>query len=247
MQLKVKQIIALVVVVALLMAGSVLVTMAYLTDTKSVTNVFTVGNIRMTLDEAKVNLEGVPQKDDEGNVIRESVQNEYHLLPGHSYTKDPTITILADSDECYVRMMVTVSDYSKLTAAFPAATNPEYYMGEMFLLEKLIGGWDRNIWEMTSYDAETATYEFRYHKTVLKSDADQKLEALFETVEIPADINNDALSKLADLRINVVAHAIQEDGFADANEAWAAFEGGEEPTTPTESTDEEPTATTDGN
>jgi hypothetical protein len=33
------------------------------------------------------------------------------------------------------------------------------------------------------------------------------------------------------MKIIVVAHAIQEDGFADADEAWDAFEGEPVPTT----------------
>lgn len=46
----------------LLVAASVLGTMAYLTDSKDVKNTFTVGNVAIKLDEAKV--------DDMGNLVK---------------------------------------------------------------------------------------------------------------------------------------------------------------------------------
>ena len=42
----------------LLVAASVMGTLAYLTSTDTVTNTFTVGNVQIKLDEAKVNEEG---------------------------------------------------------------------------------------------------------------------------------------------------------------------------------------------
>ena len=42
----------------LLVAASVLGTMAYLTSTDEVENTFTVGNVKIALDEAKVNADG---------------------------------------------------------------------------------------------------------------------------------------------------------------------------------------------
>ena len=61
----------------LLVVASVLGTMAYLTSSETVTNTFTVGNVKITLDEAKVNLDGtyVTNKDD-----RTEDGNKYHLL-----------------------------------------------------------------------------------------------------------------------------------------------------------------------
>ena len=72
--MKVKQIIALVVVIALLMTGSVLVTFAYLTRQESVLNTFTVGNITMKLDEADVDIYGVQEKDAEGKAIEKATE-----------------------------------------------------------------------------------------------------------------------------------------------------------------------------
>lgn len=104
---------------ALLVAGSIIGTVAYLTDSAEVKNTFTVGKISLTLDETDVNEMGQPLKD--GQVAGENEtadrwtptdtekSQSYHLLPGHSYTKDPTATVKADSEDAYVRLLATIS------------------------------------------------------------------------------------------------------------------------------------------
>lgn len=241
--MKVKQIIALVVVVALLMAGSVLVTLAYLTTERQVTNVFTVGNITMTLDEAKVNEKGQIQYGENDVELREDRQNNYHLIPGWTYTKDPTVTILANSEPCYVRMMITLSHYEQLCAVY----------GDDFTLTDLIPeeeegdyGFNDAEWELT--DKGNGVYELRYKTLVTVGDSNQKLNPAFKEIKLTGDITNTQLDTLKDMKIEVKAHAMQSDGFnGNVDDAWAAFKVDPVTTTSTENTDEEPTATTDGN
>lgn len=84
----------------LLVAASVLGTMAYLTDSEAVTNTFTVGQVHLTLDEADVKPDGTKDGD-------ERVQeNTYHLIPGRTYIKDPTIYVSDDSEDCYLFVKV---------------------------------------------------------------------------------------------------------------------------------------------
>ena len=204
----------------LLVVASVLGTIAYLTAEESVQNTFTVGSVELKLDEAKVDEMGEPE---EGAARVKA--NEYHLLPGHTYVKDPTVTVVKGSDEAYVRMLVQVDGYANLVTAFPAK---EYWyneqVGGMFLLEKLCAGWDSNVWEMTSF--ANGVYEFRYYQTVNAIDAteDIVLDALFDTITVPGSVVNDELAALKDVKINVTAQAIQADGFDTADEAWDAFE-----------------------
>lgn len=85
----------------LLVGASVLGTMAYLTSTPdAVVNTFTVGNVKIKLDESKL--------ETDGNLdVSDRVQgNEYHLLPGGNYKKDPTITVDKDSEDCYLFVKV---------------------------------------------------------------------------------------------------------------------------------------------
>ena len=196
----------------LLVVGTVLGTVAYLQDTASVVNTFTVGNVHLKLDEAVVNEKGEPQGG------RTESGNEYHLLPGETYTKDPTVTVLKGSEESYVRMMLTLNCASELDAIF--APNGA-------VLTEIFKGYDATKWtyvDVTRGNDNTITYEFRYFETVEAEDnADLVLDALFDTVTVPNTMTGDQLATIADLEITVEAHAIQATGFDTADEAWAAF------------------------
>ena len=96
----------------LLVVGTILGTVAYLQDTASVVNTFTVGNVHLKLDEAVVDEKGEPTGG------RTETGNAYHLIPGETYTKDPTVTVLKGSEESYVRMMLTLNCASELDAIF---------------------------------------------------------------------------------------------------------------------------------
>ena len=92
-----------------LVAGSVMTTIALLTSSSGVSNVFTVGDVKISMYESKVNSAGKPI-DANGELIEvshgEPVKvdtNSYHLIPGESYTKDPTIYINSgEMDDMYL-------------------------------------------------------------------------------------------------------------------------------------------------
>ena len=94
---KTTKIIALLLCAVLLVAGSVMGTLAYLTSHAEVKNTFTAGNVTITMDEARVDEYGVP----EAGAARVA-NNTYKLIPGHTYTKDPTVKVGADSEDCWV-------------------------------------------------------------------------------------------------------------------------------------------------
>lgn len=200
----------------LLVAASVFGTMAYLTSTDTVTNTFTVGKVNIKLDEAKVDADGKPVTPAER--VKE---NSYKLLPGHTYTKDPTVTVEAGSEASYVRQMVTVT-FDKVLTDAQLATQ----------LDGIFTGYDAK-WARNDKKVETKTkdgakytvitYEYRYKDKVAATTTDTKLPALFTGIKVPETWTNDDLAALGNIEINIVAHAIQADGFTDANAAWAAF------------------------
>ena len=197
----------------LLVVGTILGTVAYLQDTASVVNTFTVGNVQLKLDEAVVDEKGEPTGG------RTETGNAYHLIPSETYTKDPTVTVLKGSEESYVRMLVTINCYDELATIF----------GDPFLPQYFVEGWDNAVWVSTQVismdaSANTATYEFRYFETVKpEKDTDLVLDALFDTVTVPNTMTGEQLATIADLKITVEAHAIQATGFANADDAWTAF------------------------
>ncbi len=208
-----------------LVVGTLFGTLAYLTDSEAVTNTFTVGQVHIKLDEADVKSDGTLETN---NRVQ---SNEYHLLPGQSYIKDPTVTVEATSDESYIRMLVTVENYTDLKEAFPVSKYAEWYAGDVFLLQYLVNGWDNAKWISTgnvSVDTtkDTATYEFRYYTTATPASGPSDngvLEPLFTEIKVPGTVNNEELAKLANVVIKVEAHAIQAVGFDNADAAWTAF------------------------
>lgn len=197
----------------LLVAASMLGTMAYLTDNKTVTNTFTVGQVKIKLDEAKV--------DEAGNAVgTDRVQsNSYKLLPGHTYTKDPMVTVLKDSEASYIKMTVTFSKAKELDDIF-APNGAD--------MTKIFNGYDKTSWTYKGNTKDTAadtrTYEFWYKEAVSAPNTDVALDALFDSITVPGTITNEQLATIEGMTITVNAYAIQADGFANAEAAWAAFD-----------------------
>ena len=233
----------------LLVAASVLGTMAYLTDSKDVKNTFTVGNVAIKLDEAKVDDMGNLVKNQDDTLADRVTQNEYKLLPNHTYVKDPTVTVKTPSVDSYVRMKVT---FNKASALIAMCTDPEFaeagptgvenaypLIRMVNFVEANAAKWDGIIPDNMvetgdmladakyfAYDAktDTLTYYFYYNETVKAPTADVKLATLFDSITVPEWATNDQLKALQGFEINVVAEAIQKDGFANADAAWAKFE-----------------------
>ena len=227
----------------LLVAASVLGTMAYLTSTDTVTNTFTIGKVEIKLDEAKVNANGIPV---EG--AARVTGNSYKLMPGNTYTKDPTVTVKAGSEESYVRMKVT---FNNAKAIIALCTDPEYadvdpsgvenaypLIRMVKFVEANAAKWDGiipdNMVETEdmladakyfAYDktADTLTYIFYYKAVVSGANGDVVLPVLFDSIEVPGWATGEQLAKLNNFQITVVAEAIQAGTFANADDAWAAF------------------------
>lgn len=198
----------------LLVVASVMGTMAYLTSSDTVTNTFTVGKVQITLDEAAVNLDGTPIV----NAARVK-QNSYKLLPGRTYTKDPTVTVKAGSEPSYVKMTVTFSKAAELDAIF--APNGGADMTSIFNGYNSTNWIDKGNTEDT--DANTRTYEFWYKETVAAPTADVVLDALFDSITVPGSITKEQLATIEGLTITVNAYAIQAGSFTDAADAWSHF------------------------
>ena len=226
----------------LLVAASVLGTMAYLTSSAEVKNTFTVGKVEIKLDEAKVTADGIPV---EGAARVQA--NSYKLMPGNTYTKDPTVTVKAGSEESYVRMKVTFNNAKEIIAL---CTDPEFAdevtgVENAFPLIRMVNfvkanaaKWDGIIpdnmvetGEMLAdakyfaYDktADTLTYIFYYRETVTAPTADVVLPVLFDTIKVPEWVTGEQLAELNNFKITVIAEAIQAGSFADADDAWSHF------------------------
>lgn len=195
----------------LLLSVGIVESLAYMTDTTGQMNVFTSGNVRIALDEAKV--------DPDGSLLPGEPRvlgNHYHLLPGGSYAKDPTLRVLKGSTESYVRIFVRINEISDLQHIFGADFQPADY----------VSGWDAALWPCVSVSElrdDSLTYEFRYKEVIPAAKEEQVLPPLFTGFTLPASLSGEELALLEGLEISLLGQAVQSTGFANADEAWAAF------------------------
>lgn len=182
----------LVLCAVLLVTASVLGTMAYLTSTDKVVNTFTVGKVAITLDEAQVDLDGTPVAD-----AARVKQNAYHLLPGHTYTKDPTVHVQANSEDSFIFVKVEngIANYEdRPTIAEQIAAR----------------GW-----------TPLTGVENVYYKTYTKSAESTDLPVFGNfTIANHADAADSWNNFSAETKVTVTAYAVQQDGFASAAAAW---------------------------
>ena len=87
----------LVLCAILLVAGSIMGTLAYLTSTDDVTNTFTAGNVTIKLEEYEVNSQTGLKTSDVVTGL-----TDLELVPGREIQKNPFITVDGSSETCYL-------------------------------------------------------------------------------------------------------------------------------------------------
>jgi predicted ribosomally synthesized peptide with SipW-like signal peptide len=171
-----KKTLALVLALTLLVAGVVGGTLAWLTDqTDEVKNTFTVGDINIGLAETTTN---------------------YKMVPGNTIAKDPTVTVKANSEACWLFVQVTESENL-----------------DTFITYAIAEGWTA----LPGVDGV-------YYREVPASAADQTFSVLAgNAVTVKSDVTRTMLetAKTDAPTLTFQAYAIQRDHFATADAAWA--------------------------
>ena len=220
---KTRKILAMAACAILLVCISVGATVAYLTSTDSVTNTFTVGKVAITLDEAKVDVNGAVV------TPAERVEaNTYKLMPGHSYVKDPTVHFAAGSEASWLFVKVE-NGISTIEGDYDGETDIEQQ------IQNASNGWTELLYIRNEDDEVTATV---YYKKVDANTTNYAIDykvfdgfKIMDDIEaVPSDpskkdVDKTYLDDFSDKRIVVTAYAVQQDGFATAKEAWDATFG----------------------
>ena len=276
-----KKITALCLCVALLAVAVVGASLAYFTDTKSATNTFTVGNVKIDLIESKYHREGndnsgdtsIPDPthkvvaedgmkyvstghtmftDEEIKADAATYQEKYlavkgeNMVPGRGVAKCPYV-VNTGANDAYIRIrvmvpsaanndFVDVKDGGVITNQWCSSS---FSTGEF--IDKKGGGWNNApaidkasvTKDGVTYDVYTFTrteplaagamtewnvWNFiGINKTATSADIQKAIEAgAIKVVETDG-------AKVMTLNVLVEADAIQAEGFADADAAWAAF------------------------
>lgn len=171
-----KKALALVLALTLLVAGIVGGTLAWLTDqTAEVKNTFTVGDINIGLTETTT---------------------DYKMVPGNTIAKDPTVTVKANSEACWLFVKVTESTDLK-----------------DFITYAIAEGWTA----LPGVDGV-------YYREVPASAADQPFSVLKgDAVTVNSDVTKEMLTAkdFANPTLTFKAYAVQKDNVASASDAWA--------------------------
>ena len=175
-----------------LVVSSVLGTVAYLTDTKTVENTFTVGKVKITMDEAPVDEYGAAITGDR------RATNEYKLIPGHKYIKDPTIHVTEKSEDCWV--------FAKIESGLADGVITTNISNEKW---KPVAG----------------TTNVYYYNEKIESAATVTDIVVFTEFTVDGAIDNDELDDNDGKTVAVTGYAVQADGFATAEAAWVATYG----------------------
>lgn len=169
-----------VVAVALVACFAIGGTLAWLADsTQTVTNTFTVGDINITLDE------------DTGST--------YKVTPGTNITKDPEVTVKANSEDCWLFVKVDEKNWP---------VGLDYTIAD---------GWT----ELTGVEGVNGVY----YRTVDSSTADQVYAVLKDnTVTVSSSLTKDDLQDMNTNQPSLAftAYAVQQENLATPEAAWAA-------------------------
>lgn len=215
---------------ALVACLSVAATIAYFTDSDSVTNTFTVGNVEITMDELDTDKDTITTdnveytvKDANGNEVKtiRDTANKYHLVPGMTYEKDPTIHVAEDSEDCWLFVKVengiaaieAQAEYKDKNDAIAQGTIAEQMAAfgwkavagteNIYAYEKTVGkAVDVPVFKAFKIDGE---------KTVNVEDGKTKPEG------------KEDIADYANQTVNVTAYAIQAAGFENSADAWTAL------------------------
>ena len=170
------RVLVMAVALTLIIGGIIGGAVAWLTaKTEPVVNTFTVGDINITLTE--------------------STGTSYTFIPGKDISKDPKVTVAANSETCYLFIKVTKENW-------PSTSKISYTMAE---------GWN----ELTGNEGV-------FYREVASSTSEQAFHVITgDKIMVSSELTKAELNDFATpISFSVKAFAVQKDGIADANAAW---------------------------
>lgn len=182
-----------IIAVALVICVSIGGVLAYLTaKTNTITNTFTVGKVDLSLTETW-------NTDSDGDGTNDSWSAK--IIPGKEYTKDPVVTVEADSEECW------------LFVKFDENNSPANYFDYTSTLTEA-NGWIQG--DGTNIPANV------WYRSVPASDKDTAWHLLDgDKITINGDkVNATNMNAAAAAELAYTAYAVQKEGL-DAKTAWS--------------------------
>ena len=175
--------------VTLLIGCAIGGTVAWLTaKTDAVVNTFTYGDINITLDE--------------------TTGTDYKIIPGKDITKDPKVTVKANSEDCWLFVKVEAENW-------PTFVKEDETLKVAYAIDN---NWTKG--DGTSIPSDV------YYRSVTASNADQPFGVLSgDKITVSDELTKAEINNLNDAaktpKLTFTAYAVQKDGFNTAAAAWA--------------------------
>lgn len=206
--MKKKKIVSLSLIVALIaiIAGG---TYAYFTDnTETATNTFTVGNVDIELTESETKNGGREVVTEDRLVDENFTGNEYHLVPGAKYIKNPKVWVKENSEPSYVFIKIEnqLNDFVKTQLESQMVDN----------------GWEK-VERVILPDGEMAENVWGYKDIVETSDKEIPLP-IFSEFTIDPNADRDKLVGNEKKNIVINAFAIQSEAVEKGQAGQLAVE-----------------------
>lgn len=210
---------ALILALVLLVGSVVGGTLAWLiTDTEPVVNTFTYGDIDLKLEETQADEKGNPvDADEDGNPDKTTTGNEYEMTPGEEYLKDPSVTVLAGNEACWLFVKleekggVTIQNADGSSTTYDFNDYLTYAVADSWtqLLDEnnapVEGIYFRQVEEDT--DDTEATYE------VLKDNKISVKDAVTKDMLNALDNNGQDVASATYPSLSITAYTVQYSGF----------------------------------
>ena len=217
------RVLTLVLATVLIAEGMVNGTFAWLiADTDPVVNTFTYGDINLKLDETKTDEKGNPvDENEDGNPDKTTEGNDYEMIPGEEYLKDPRVTVLAGNEACW--LFVKLEETDGFITNADGSTTPTGAFRDY--LDYTIGsGWTQlyedGYFGIAGHEIKGVYYRFEDEDTddtevaypVLK---DNKISVKREVTKemLNALDNNGQAEKVTYPSLSITAYAVQYSGF----------------------------------
>ena len=238
-----KKVLAVVAILLLVTVCSVTITVAYFTDMKQTTNVFTVGDIYIELTESAVmtdssgNIVADPSKPRiEGSESGDVLKEHGTLYPGLQVCIDPTVKVTG-TESAWIAAKVTIKDGSGgLTQLIGYGDNGGHIDIKMLLEGGLLdqsatvgnfelsdGRYLENVRYNDNYalaqiaNPSEGVYEFYFF---VKAKLHQnETVTFFDKLTVPEEWNSSDVQLLQKLELNVRVYAVQSVGFESCQDA----------------------------
>lgn len=248
-----KKTIAIAMLVVLVAAVSVLGTLAYLTDTKTAKNTFTVGNVSIKLLESSLHRENAGVANGQtstselwSNVDKEGSGNTSKYKAGDTFYTDKQIEANAAEYKCdnvklnpgqsyhkmpYVKNTGVNDAYIRIRVMIPADLDTAYLNSSMYTSTAMNNKEFTMAYDNSgTVDREGIKYNvYTFTRVEPLKHGELTYWNVWGTIHMDSTVTSEGIEYInstysGTFPVLVEADAIQADGFANADEAWKAFD-----------------------